>query len=167
MRKSSCFWFKNSSTTRKVSKYGVISGPYLDTFHAVFVIRLWCLVCQQPSITDAGWKIHFEEGSTDSKTVSDFLNFVLFNIMWKNNSKYNFSCTFWLSNFFRAIRKYFQEVLSSKLVIVFYIKQWWLLEKAEDMDDDINFQVEKKVQSLSIFIILPTFTTNKDIHLKK
>ena len=97
----------------------------------------------------------------------DFLNFVLFNIMRKNNSKYIFSRTFWLSNFFRAIRKYFQEVLSSKLVIVFYIKQWWLLEKAEDMDGDINFQVEKKVQSLSIFVILPIFTTNKDIHIKK
>ena len=39
----SMFWMwtflKNIYTAWKVSKYGVISGPYLDTFHAVLLLQ--------------------------------------------------------------------------------------------------------------------------------
>ena len=40
--KSSILEYASESTARKMSKYGVFSGPYLDTFYAVISILKDC-----------------------------------------------------------------------------------------------------------------------------
>ena len=53
--------FSVYSTAWKVSKYGAFSGPYLDTFHAVFFIEKYCLFGYFSSIRFSSMKSCFQE----------------------------------------------------------------------------------------------------------